>query len=86
MLCYIDLFFARLIHDRELTLFDGTRLTSQDRYEKIKADQNLSDEQMTEKLVDFAVTLHIALRCNFVHVLHGFVVQMRILLLCLNVS
>ena len=61
VLCSIDLFFVRLIHDRELTLFDGTRLTSQDRYEKIKADQNLSDEQMTEKLVNAVTSFDITL-------------------------
>ncbi|XP_074649479.1 von Willebrand factor A domain-containing protein 8-like isoform X2 [Tubulanus polymorphus] len=39
----------RLIHDRELTLFDGTRLTSHDRYEKIKQDTYLTDQQLRNK-------------------------------------
>lgn len=39
----------RLIHDRELQLFDGSRLLRHDRYQQIKTDLNLTDEQMSEK-------------------------------------
>ena len=48
---FIGLFiYFRLIHDRELTLFDGTRLIRKDKYDEIKANNELSDEQMTERL------------------------------------
>ncbi|OWF39225.1 von Willebrand factor A domain-containing protein 8 [Mizuhopecten yessoensis] len=39
----------RLIHDRELQLFDGSRLLRHDRFQKMKAEQALTDEQMREK-------------------------------------
>jgi MoxR-like ATPase len=39
----------RLIHDRELTLFDGTRLLKRERYDVIKAESSLSDAQMKER-------------------------------------
>ena len=41
----------RLIHDRELQLFDGTRLMRSDRYKNLKASSGLSDEEMKEKKV-----------------------------------
>lgn len=41
----------RLIHDRELQLFDGTRLLEHDRYEQIKTDNELSDQDMKERKV-----------------------------------
>ncbi len=40
--------FCRLIHDRELTLFDGTRLLRQDKYDAIKEEQGLSDQEMAD--------------------------------------
>eukprot|EP00079_Xenopus_tropicalis_P021730 XP_012813198.1 PREDICTED: von Willebrand factor A domain-containing protein 8 [Xenopus tropicalis] len=36
----------RLIHDRELTLYDGTRLLRNDRYQYIKEELQLSDEEL----------------------------------------
>ncbi|KAI0224510.1 von Willebrand factor A domain-containing protein 8 [Lamellibrachia satsuma] len=39
----------RLIHDRELSLFDGTRLLRHDRYDKIKEENKLTDEDMTNR-------------------------------------
>lgn len=41
----------RLIHDRELQLFDGTRLLRHDRYEQIKANNEMTDEDMKEHKV-----------------------------------
>ena len=41
----------RLIHDRELALFDGRRLLRQDRYDEIKKLNNFSDDVMKEKYV-----------------------------------
>lgn len=41
----------RLIHDRELQLFDGTRLLRHDRYEQIKANSEMTDEDMKERKV-----------------------------------
>lgn len=41
----------RLIHDRELQLFDGTRLLRHDRYEEIKANNKLTEEEMKERKV-----------------------------------
>ncbi len=55
MLCY-----CRLIHDRELTLFDGTRLLSQDKYVSIKEENQLSDEDMKNRWVKVAI-------CNICH-------------------
>jgi len=44
-LCVCD----RLIHDRELALFDGRRLLRQDRFDEIKKWNNFSDDAMKEK-------------------------------------
>ncbi|KAH3874331.1 hypothetical protein DPMN_037573 [Dreissena polymorpha] len=41
----------RLVHERELQLFDGTRLVGKDRYELIKSEHNLNDEDMKERQV-----------------------------------
>ena len=40
---------CRLIHDRELSLFDGTRLLRDDRYDAIKEENNLTDQDMQER-------------------------------------
>lgn len=49
----LDLFYFlfpnRLIHDRELTLYDGTRLLREDRYQQLKEDLHLSDEKLQER-------------------------------------
>lgn len=39
----------RLIHDRELQLYDGSRLLRSDRYDAIKQENSLADEDMTAK-------------------------------------
>ncbi|XP_069495477.1 von Willebrand factor A domain-containing protein 8 [Ambystoma mexicanum] len=41
----------RLIHDRELTLYDGTRLIRDDRYQHLKQELQLSDEQLKKRSV-----------------------------------
>ncbi|XP_072473221.1 von Willebrand factor A domain-containing protein 8 isoform X2 [Notamacropus eugenii] len=41
----------RLIHDRELTLFDGSRLLREDRYQLLKEDLQLSDEQLKMRFI-----------------------------------
>ena len=41
----------RLIHNRELTLFDGTRLMGKERYDRAKQESGQSDEQLREKSV-----------------------------------
>ncbi|XP_068924755.1 von Willebrand factor A domain-containing protein 8 isoform X2 [Petaurus breviceps papuanus] len=41
----------RLIHDRELTLFDGSRLLREDRYQHLKEDLQLSDEQLKKRSI-----------------------------------
>jgi len=41
--------YGRLIHDRELELFDGRRLLRHDRYDKIKEQNSFSDDVMKEK-------------------------------------
>ncbi len=38
----------RLVHDKELQLYDGTRLLGQDRYDAVKSRDGLNDEQMKE--------------------------------------
>ncbi|KAK4829383.1 hypothetical protein QYF61_003723 [Mycteria americana] len=38
----------RLIHDRELTLYDGTRLLREDRYQNLKEELQISDEKLQE--------------------------------------
>ena len=45
---YLFLIF-RLVHDRELQLFDGSRLINKDKYETIKQDNNLTDKDMAER-------------------------------------
>ncbi|XP_064614845.1 von Willebrand factor A domain-containing protein 8-like [Liolophura sinensis] len=41
----------RLVHDRELTLFDGTRLLRHDRYEQIKETYDLTDTDMINRSI-----------------------------------
>jgi hypothetical protein len=36
----------RLVQDRELQLFDGTRLTSEEKYEDLKEAEGLSDQDL----------------------------------------
>ena len=43
--------FFRLVHDRELQFFDGSRLMGKDKYEKIKEENNLTDQDMTDRSV-----------------------------------
>lgn len=42
-------FCCRLIHDRELQLYDGSRLLRADRYDAFKDKSSLSDEDMLAK-------------------------------------
>ena len=42
----------RLIHDRELTLFDGTRLLRHDKYDAYKEREHFTDKDMENKLVE----------------------------------
>uniref|UniRef100_G3R371 von Willebrand factor A domain-containing protein 8 n=1 Tax=Gorilla gorilla gorilla TaxID=9595 RepID=G3R371_GORGO len=39
----------RLIHDRELSLYDGSRLLREDRYMRLKEELQLSDEQLQKR-------------------------------------
>nr|CAD7453762.1 unnamed protein product [Timema tahoe] len=39
---------CRLVHDRELQLHDGQRLIRHDRYDDLKTQNNLSDEQLRQ--------------------------------------
>nr|XP_014349139.1 PREDICTED: von Willebrand factor A domain-containing protein 8 [Latimeria chalumnae] len=41
----------RLIYDRELTLYDGTRLLRADRYQTVKEQLHLSDEELQKRLI-----------------------------------
>ncbi|XP_054993034.1 von Willebrand factor A domain-containing protein 8 [Sorex araneus] len=41
----------RLIHDRELSLYDGSRLLREDRYSRLKEELQLSDEQLQERSI-----------------------------------
>ena len=49
----------RLIHDRELQLYDGTRLIDRSKYDLIKEENGWSDSEMTERGV---LALHPAFR------------------------
>nr|XP_015219376.1 PREDICTED: von Willebrand factor A domain-containing protein 8 isoform X1 [Lepisosteus oculatus] len=42
---------SRLIHDRELALYDGTRLLQADRYQSLKKELQFSDEELQERSV-----------------------------------
>ncbi|KAG7501738.1 von Willebrand factor A domain-containing 8 [Solea senegalensis] len=42
---------SRLLHDRELDLYDGTRLLRWDRYKTLKEQLQLSDQQLQERSV-----------------------------------
>uniref|UniRef100_A0A665V7J8 von Willebrand factor A domain-containing protein 8 n=1 Tax=Echeneis naucrates TaxID=173247 RepID=A0A665V7J8_ECHNA len=42
---------SRLLHDRELDLYDGTRLLRWDRYQTIKEELQFSDEQLQERSI-----------------------------------
>uniref|UniRef100_A0A8C9U383 von Willebrand factor A domain-containing protein 8 n=1 Tax=Scleropages formosus TaxID=113540 RepID=A0A8C9U383_SCLFO len=42
---------SRLIHDRELALYDGTRLLRSDRYQTLKEELQLSDEEMQQRSI-----------------------------------
>lgn len=39
----------RLVHDRELTLHDGTRLMHHDKYDAMKDSLNITDQDMLDK-------------------------------------
>ena len=41
----------RLIHDREIVLFDGTKLLGGDRYSEAKRHAGLNHKQMAQKFV-----------------------------------
>ncbi|XP_036788326.2 von Willebrand factor A domain-containing protein 8 isoform X2 [Manis pentadactyla] len=41
----------RLIHDRELSLYDGSRLLREDRYIRLKEELNMSDEQLQKRSI-----------------------------------
>ncbi|XP_023587391.1 von Willebrand factor A domain-containing protein 8 isoform X3 [Trichechus manatus latirostris] len=41
----------RLIHDRELSLYDGSRLLREDRYMRLKEELKVSDEQLRERSI-----------------------------------
>nr|XP_034959302.1 von Willebrand factor A domain-containing protein 8 isoform X1 [Zootoca vivipara] len=41
----------RLIHDRDITLYDGTRLLRNERYQKLKEDLQLSDEELQQRSI-----------------------------------
>ncbi|XP_077014477.1 von Willebrand factor A domain-containing protein 8 isoform X2 [Tamandua tetradactyla] len=41
----------RLIHDRELSLFDGSRLLRLDRYTRLKEELQISDEQLKKRSI-----------------------------------
>lgn len=40
---------SRLLHDRELDLYDGTRLLRWDRYQKLKEELKLTDGELKER-------------------------------------
>lgn len=40
---------CRLLHDRELDLYDGTRLLRWDRYQTLKEQLQCSDQQLQER-------------------------------------
>ncbi|CAJ0966033.1 unnamed protein product, partial [Ranitomeya imitator] len=42
---------VQLIHDRELTLYDGTRLLRGDRYQVLKNELQLSDAELQERSI-----------------------------------
>ncbi|KAM9851049.1 von Willebrand factor A domain-containing protein 8 [Aulostomus maculatus] len=42
---------SRLLHDRELDLYDGTRLLRWDRYQALKEELQFSEEQLQERLI-----------------------------------
>ncbi|KAF3825800.1 hypothetical protein GH733_006627 [Mirounga leonina] len=44
----------RLIHDRELSLYDGSRLLKEDRYIRLKEELQLSDEQLQQRIIALA--------------------------------
>ncbi|XP_062958245.1 von Willebrand factor A domain-containing protein 8 isoform X3 [Cynocephalus volans] len=41
----------RLIHDRELSLYDGSRLLREDRYMRLKEELQMSDEQLQKRSI-----------------------------------
>uniref|UniRef100_A0A670J8Q5 von Willebrand factor A domain-containing protein 8 n=1 Tax=Podarcis muralis TaxID=64176 RepID=A0A670J8Q5_PODMU len=42
---------GKLIHDRDITLYDGTRLLRNERYQKLKEDLQLSDEELQQRSI-----------------------------------
>uniref|UniRef100_A0A3Q2ZT42 von Willebrand factor A domain containing 8 n=1 Tax=Kryptolebias marmoratus TaxID=37003 RepID=A0A3Q2ZT42_KRYMA len=42
---------SRLLHERELDLYDGTRLLRWDRYQTLKGQLQLTDQQLQERLI-----------------------------------
>lgn len=48
---FLTIFTCRLLHDRELSLYDGTRLLRWDRYQAVKQELQLSDEELQQRFV-----------------------------------
>jgi hypothetical protein len=48
---YKTTIISRLVHHRELHLFDGTRLLSKSRYDHVKAVAQLNDTQLADRYV-----------------------------------
>jgi len=50
-------FHVRLIHDREIMLFDGTRLLGRDRFCEAKKHAGLNDEEMAERFINICLCM-----------------------------
>lgn len=56
----------RLLHDREIDLYDGTRLLRWDRYQTLKEQLHLSDQELQERYTHACtqVITHIWVNCT----------------------
>uniref|UniRef100_A0A673VZ52 von Willebrand factor A domain containing 8 n=1 Tax=Salmo trutta TaxID=8032 RepID=A0A673VZ52_SALTR len=57
---------SRLLHDRELSLYDGSRLLRWDRYQALKEELQLTDDQLHERYTRKDCIVRIAI-CNIIY-------------------
>lgn len=55
---FTNVICCRLLHDRELDLYDGTRLLRWDRYQALKEENNFTDAQLKERYTHSQMCLH----------------------------
>ena len=56
---------SRLLHDRELSLYDGTRLLRADRYQTLKEQLELTDQELQDRYTHTHAHAHTEVRGSY---------------------